>query len=111
MPPLLPLLPGDAGWRGLYRPKSASVAKKARPVSGLVVPFGHGGPRCIGRPRLDLHPTAKPIALVADAILDCTQRDDIVLDAFVGSGTTISGAAVGVAPPHPISRKRVFLSD
>jgi DNA methylase len=59
----------------------------------------------------DLHPTAKPIALVADAILDCTQRDDIVLDAFVGSGTTISGAAVGVAPPHPISRKRVFLSD
>jgi DNA modification methylase len=42
-----------------------------------------------GRPRLDLHPTAKPIALVADAILDCTQRDDIVLDPFVGSGTTI----------------------
>jgi DNA modification methylase len=45
-----------------------------------------------GRPRLDLHPTAKPIALVADAILDCTQRDDIVLDAFVGSGTTIIAA-------------------
>ncbi len=45
-----------------------------------------------GRPRLDLHPTAKPIALVADAILDCTQRDDVVLDAFVGSGTTIIAA-------------------
>jgi DNA modification methylase len=45
-----------------------------------------------GRPRLDLHPTAKPIALVADAILDCTQRNDIVLDVFVGSGTTIIAA-------------------
>jgi DNA modification methylase len=45
-----------------------------------------------GSPRLDLHPTAKPVALVADAILDCTQRSDIVLDAFVGSGTTILAA-------------------
>jgi DNA modification methylase len=45
-----------------------------------------------GRPRLDLHPTAKPIALVADAIMDCTERNDIVLDGFVGSGTTIIAA-------------------
>jgi ParB/RepB/Spo0J family partition protein len=45
-----------------------------------------------GRPRLDLHPTAKPIALVADAILDCSERNDIVLDVFVGSGTTIIAA-------------------
>jgi DNA modification methylase len=45
-----------------------------------------------GSPRLDLHLTAKPIALVADAILDCTERGDIVLDAFVGSGTTILAA-------------------
>jgi DNA modification methylase len=45
-----------------------------------------------GSPRLDLHPTAKPIALVADAILDSTERGDIVLDAFVGSGTTILAA-------------------
>jgi DNA modification methylase len=48
--------------------------------------------RTKGSPRLDLHPTAKPIALVADAILDCTARGDIVLDAFVGSGTTILAA-------------------
>jgi DNA modification methylase len=46
-----------------------------------------------GRPRLDLHPTAKPIALVSDAVLDCTERGDIVLDAFIGSGTTILAAA------------------
>jgi DNA modification methylase len=46
-----------------------------------------------GRKRnLDLHPTAKPIALVADAILDSTQRGDIVLDPFFGSGTTILAA-------------------
>jgi DNA modification methylase len=38
------------------------------------------------------HPTAKPVALVADAIKDCTRRGGIVLDAFSGSGTTIMAA-------------------
>ncbi len=38
------------------------------------------------------HPTAKPIALVADAIKDCTKRGDIVLDTFCGSGTTLLAA-------------------
>jgi DNA modification methylase len=38
------------------------------------------------------HPSAKPIALVADAIKDCTRRGDIVLDTFAGSGTTILAA-------------------
>jgi DNA modification methylase len=38
------------------------------------------------------HPTAKPIALVADAIKDGTRRGDIVLDTFSGSGTTIMAA-------------------
>lgn len=41
---------------------------------------------------LALHPTVKPVALVGDAILDCTERDDIVLDAFLGSGTTLIAA-------------------
>jgi len=41
---------------------------------------------------LDLHPTVKPIALVSDAILDTTKRNDIVLDPFCGSGTTILAA-------------------
>jgi DNA modification methylase len=35
---------------------------------------------------LALHPTVKPVQLVADAILDCTARGDIVLDPFLGSG-------------------------
>jgi DNA modification methylase len=42
--------------------------------------------------RLELHPTIKPIALVADAILDCTKPNDIVLDPFLGSGTTLLAA-------------------
>jgi hypothetical protein len=39
-----------------------------------------------------LHPTVKPVALIADAIMDCTSRGDIVLDGFLGSGTTIIAA-------------------
>jgi DNA modification methylase len=42
---------------------------------------------------LALHPTVKPVALVADAISDCTARGDIVLDGFLGSGSTLIGAA------------------
>jgi DNA modification methylase len=41
---------------------------------------------------LALHPTVKPVALVADAILDCSARGDLVLDPFLGSGTTIIAA-------------------
>jgi DNA modification methylase len=41
---------------------------------------------------LAMHPTVKPVALVADAILDCSHRGGIVLDAFAGSGTTLIAA-------------------
>ena len=41
---------------------------------------------------LDLHPTVKPIAMVADAIMDSTNLDDIILDPFLGSGTTLLAA-------------------
>jgi DNA modification methylase len=41
---------------------------------------------------LSVHPTVKPVALVADAMRDCSRRDDIVLDPFMGSGTTILAA-------------------
>ena len=40
----------------------------------------------------DLQPTVRPVELVADAILDCTARGDIVLDPFLGSGTTLIAA-------------------
>jgi len=41
---------------------------------------------------LALHPTVKPVAMVADAVLDGSARGDIVLDAFLGSGTTVIAA-------------------
>jgi DNA modification methylase len=41
---------------------------------------------------LRAHPTVKPVALVADAIKDCTQRGGIVLDTFSGAGTTLLAA-------------------
>jgi DNA modification methylase len=41
---------------------------------------------------LTVHPTVKPVALVADAMRDCSRRGDIVLDPFMGSGTTILAA-------------------
>jgi DNA modification methylase len=42
--------------------------------------------------KLSLHPTAKPVALVADAIRDCSHRSGIVLDPFGGVGATLIAA-------------------
>jgi DNA modification methylase len=44
------------------------------------------------RQDLVLHPTVKPVALVADALVDASNRGDIILDPFCGSGTTILAA-------------------
>lgn len=41
---------------------------------------------------LENHPTPKPVEMIADAILDCTQHGDRVLDCFLGSGTTLIAA-------------------
>ena len=41
---------------------------------------------------LALHPTVKPVALVADVLLDASRRGEIVLDPFLGSGTTLLAA-------------------
>lgn len=38
---------------------------------------------------LELHPTVKPVEMVADAIMDATNRGNMVLDAFLGSGSTL----------------------
>jgi len=38
------------------------------------------------------HPTVKPVAMLADALLDLTHRGDIVLDPFLGSGSTLMAA-------------------
>ncbi|WP_166294274.1 site-specific DNA-methyltransferase [Bradyrhizobium sp. 2S1] len=41
---------------------------------------------------LELHPTVKPVPLVMDALLDCSHRGEIVIDSFLGSGTTLLAA-------------------
>jgi DNA modification methylase len=41
---------------------------------------------------LKMHPTVKPVALIADAMRDCSSRGSVILDAFAGSGTTIMAA-------------------
>jgi DNA modification methylase len=42
--------------------------------------------------RLQMHPTVKPVALIADAIKDCSHRNHWVLDPFGGSGSTLIAA-------------------
>jgi DNA modification methylase len=57
--------------------------------------WSYAGVNTLRPGRLDelaLHPTVKPVALVADAIKDCSRRGDRVLDPFAGSGTTVIAA-------------------
>lgn len=57
--------------------------------------WDHAGISSIGGRRdeeLAMHPTVKPVALVADAIRDCSRRGELVLDCFAGSGTTLIAA-------------------
>lgn len=42
--------------------------------------------------KCDLHPTMKPVELVANCLMDCTKENDVVLDVFGGSGTTMIAA-------------------
>jgi DNA modification methylase len=55
----------------------------------------YAGVNALGTNRLDelqMHPTVKPVAMIADAIMDCSTRGGLILDPFVGSGTTIVAA-------------------
>jgi DNA modification methylase len=57
--------------------------------------WSYQGINSFGRDRdalLALHPTVKPVALIADAIKDCSARGDLILDPFAGSGTTLIAA-------------------
>ena len=57
--------------------------------------WDHAGISSVGSDRseeLAMHPTVKPVALIADAIRDCSKRDELVLDCFGGSGSTVVAA-------------------
>jgi DNA modification methylase len=46
--------------------------------------FGHGRDEALA-----MHPTVKPVVMIAEAIKDASHRDDLILDPFGGSGTTL----------------------
>lgn len=57
--------------------------------------WDYAGANTFRRDRLEelsMHPTVKPVALIADAIKDASKRSEIVLDPFCGSGSTIIAA-------------------
>jgi DNA modification methylase len=98
----------NGGMGSLYRSQHEMVAvyKKGRAPHVNNVELGrHGryrtnvwtyaGMNTFGAERdeaLAMHPTVKPVKLVEDAILDCSDRGAIVTDAFLGSGTTLIAA-------------------
>jgi DNA modification methylase len=45
-----------------------------------------------GKGKLGLHPTVKPVAMIADAMRDCSNRGGLILDPFGGAGTTLIAA-------------------
>lgn len=57
--------------------------------------WDHPGANAFGRGKdalLAVHPTVKPVALIADAIKDCSNHGDLILDPFAGSGTILIAA-------------------
>ena len=97
----------NGGMGSLYRSKHELVAvfkNGTKPHVNNIELGKHGryrtnvwdykGVNSFGRNQSDLkmHPTVKPVALVADAIKDCSKRGNIVLDPFAGSGSTLIAA-------------------
>jgi DNA modification methylase len=98
----------NAGQGSFYRSKHELIAVFKNGTAAHINNFGLGGQ---GRYRtnvldypgvnslhparrgdLELHPTTKPVGLIADLIRDCSRRNGIILDPFGGSGTTILAA-------------------
>lgn len=98
----------NAGMGTFYRSQYELIVPYVLPGARPINNFGLGGKgryrtnvwqypgaNAFGRKRdeeLAMHPTVKPVALVADALKDCSNRRDIVLDPFGGSGTTMIAA-------------------
>lgn len=53
----------------------------------MVLTFMHRTDEGEGTP--DMHPTVKPVSMIVDACLDCSNEGEIVLDLFGGSGSTL----------------------
>ena len=115
-------------WRhGLVLPQSARAVLRlpqrrcAAPQQCPVGPFwpnrttwAYPGINTFGRSGVEgdllaLHPTVKPVSLIADALLDASRRGDIVLDPFMGSGSTLSRPRRSAAA-RAVSRSIPFMS-
>jgi len=75
--------------------------------------WNYPGVNTFGKDRgteLAMHPTVKPVALVADTILDCSKRGGIILDVFAGSGTTLIAADGGATALKSIATTPISLS-
>jgi DNA modification methylase len=98
----------NGGMGGIYRNQSEFIcvfcAGAERPLDNVEL-GRHGrnrtnvwhypGMSSFGKQRdnlLGLHPTVKPVALIADALRDVTKRGDVVVDTFLGSGSTVMAA-------------------
>lgn len=98
----------NAGMGTFYRSKHELVFVWKTGTAAHVNSFGLGdtgryrtnvwdyaGATVVGAQRdadLAMHPTVKPVAMVQDALQDCSRRGEIVLDVFGGSGTTLIAA-------------------
>jgi DNA modification methylase len=98
----------NAGQGSFYRSKHELIAVFKSGTEPHINNFGLGakgryrtnvldypGVNCLHPARqgdLELHPTVKPVALIADLIRDCSRRNGIILDPFGGSGTAILAA-------------------
>jgi hypothetical protein len=98
----------NAGMGGIYRNQSEFIcvfrAGEDTPMNNVELGrrgrnrtnvWNYPGMSSFGKDRdnlLGLHPTVKPVAMIADALRDVTKRGDIVLDSFLGSGSTLMAA-------------------
>jgi DNA modification methylase len=98
----------NAGHGSFYRSKHELIATFKNGTAAHINNFGLGGQgryrtnvldypgvnslHPARRGELELHPTTKPIALIADLIRDCSRRNGVILDPFGGSGTTMLAA-------------------
>ena len=79
--------------RGPRKKQHPAWRQRAEPIELWTYAVGPGFGRAGEEGRLSaLHPTVKPVAMVADAVLDCTAIGEIVLDPFLGSGATLMAA-------------------
>jgi DNA modification methylase len=98
----------NAGMGGIYRNQSEFIcvfrAGQHTPLDNVELGrrgrhrtnvWNHAGMSSFGKERdtlLGLHPTVKPVGMIADALRDVTKRGDVVLDSFLGSGSTLMAA-------------------